>query len=212
MIKVLLADDHALVRAGLKRVLEETSDIQVVAEACNGIEAIKAFNRVSPDVSMIDISMPVMDGLDTCKRLKELHPDVKILILTIHHEEQYAIRVLKAGALGYITKGTSTKELYKAIRAVAKGKRFLSEKSKDNILLQLLKLDKFPTRLEALSDREIQVLCLIAKGRKMKEIANDLNLSVKTIETYRTRILNKLQLKNNADIILFAYQNDLIEI
>jgi DNA-binding NarL/FixJ family response regulator len=209
MIKVLLADDHQLIRSGLKRIIEEASDIKVIDEASNGKLAIKKFKEINPDVLILDISMPVMDGLDACKQLKELHPDAKILILTMYPGEQFALRLLKAGALGYITKGSSAKELHKAIRMVAIGETFLPEKSKDTVIMQLLATEKHSRLLEALSDREIQVLCLIAQGKKMKEIAVILDLSVKTIETYRSRILIKLQLKNNTDITLFAYQNKL---
>lgn len=210
MIKVLLADDHTLVRAGLKRVLEEARDIRVTAEAANGLEAIKEFDRVHPDVAIVDISMPVMDGLDTCKQLRKSYPDARILILTVHPEEQYAIRLLRAGALGYITKGTSTKELHEAVRLVAKGQRFLSEEGRNPVLLQLLDLKDYPSPLETLSDRELQVLCLLARGNKMKEIASTLRLSVKTVETYRSRILTKLHCRSNTDIILFARQNNLV--
>lgn len=210
MIRALLADDHMLVRAGLKRVLEEEDDIRVIAEAANGIEAIREFGRVRPDVAIVDISMPIMDGLDTCKQLKDSYPDARILILTVHPEEQYAVRLLRAGALGYITKGTSTRELHEAVRLVARGQRFLSGEAKDPILLQLLDLKEYSTPLESISDRELQVLCLLARGDKMKEVAAALRLSVKTVETYRSRILTKLHLRNKADLINFARQNSLL--
>lgn len=210
MIRILLADDHMLVRAGLKRVLEEAIDIEVIAEATNGKEAFNEFEEVRPDVAVVDISMPVMDGLDTCKQIRSSYPDARILILTVHPEEQYALRFFRAGALGYITKGSSAKELYKAVRLVAKGQRYLSEESKQPILSQLLDRKDSLVSLESLSDREIQVLCLIARGSKMKEISTELNLSVKTVETYRSRILLKLYLRNNADIIRFAIQNGLV--
>lgn len=189
MIRILLADDHMLVRAGLKRVLEEAIDIEVIAEATNGKEAFNEFEKVRPDVAVVDISMPVLDGLDTCKQIRSSYPDARILILTVHPEEQYALRFFRAGALGYITKGSSARELYKAVRLVAKEQRYLSEESKQPILSQLLDRKDSLVFLENLSDREIQVLCLIARGSKMKEISTELNLSVKTVETYRSRIL-----------------------
>lgn len=210
MIRILLADDHMLVRAGLKRVLEEAIDIEVIAEATNGKEAFNEFEKVRPDVAVVDISMPVLDGLDTCKQIRSSYPDARILILTVHPEEQYALRFFRAGALGYITKGSSARELYKAVRLVAKGQRYLSEESKQPILSQLLDRKNSLVSLENLSDREIQVLCLIARGSKMKEISTELNLSVKTVETYRSRILLKLYLRNNADITRFAIQNGLV--
>ena len=141
IIKIMLADDHVLVREGLKRVLDESGDMSVVALAKNGSEAVKEYGRTKPDVAIIDISMPIMDGLDTSKLLKDLYPDIKILILTMHAEEQYAVRLLKAGVLGYLTKGNSKKELYKAVRTVAEGKRYLPEESRELVLHQLLKLD-----------------------------------------------------------------------
>ena len=209
-IKVLLVDDHTLVRAGLVRVLEEAPDIDVVAEASNGIDAIVEFERVVPDVMILDISMPDMDGLETTKKLISEHPDARILVLTVYPEDYYAARAIKAGALGYITKGTSTTELYDAVRTVASGKRSLSQKSKDILILQLLdKHTNFDT-IQDLSDRELQVLCLLAGGKKTREVANELGLSVKTIETYRARVLGKLHLHTNLDIVRFAYQHKLV--
>ena len=209
-IKVLLVDDHTLVRAGLVRVLEEAPDIDVVAEASNGIDAIVEFERVVPDVVILDISMPDMDGLETTKKLISQHPDARILVLTVYPEDYYAARVIKAGALGYITKGTSTTELYDAVRIVASGKRSLSQKSKDILILQLLDKHTNFDSIQDLSDRELQVLCLLAGGKKTREVANELGLSVKTIETYRARILSKLHLHTNLDIVRFAYQNKLV--
>lgn len=209
-IKVLLVDDHTLVRAGLKRVLEETPDIDVVAEASNGIDAIVEFERVVPDVVILDISMPDMDGLETTKKLISEHPDARILVLTVYPEDYYAARVIKAGALGYLTKGTSTMELHDAVRTVASGKRSLSQKSKDILILQLLDKHTDFDSIQDLSDRELQVLCLLAGGKKTREVANELGLSVKTIETYRARVLGKLHLHTNLDIVRFAYQNKLV--
>ena len=210
MIRVLLADDHSLVRAGIKRVLEEAVNIHVVAEASDGEEATKGYARVSPDVVILDLSMPVMDGLDACKQIMKIDPEAKILILTVHPEEQYAIRLFKAGALGYITKGTSMETLHAAVQSVAKGKRFLSDMGVEPVLSQLLNLEGCHVPLDTISERELQVLSYLARGNKMKEIASALHLSVKTIETYRSRVLNKLHLKNNADLILFARENGLI--
>ncbi len=209
-IRVLLVDDHALVRAGLKRVLEEDESISVVAEASNGGEAMKEFQRVRPDVVILDIFMPVMDGLDTTKQLLSLHPEARILVLTMCLEQQYASRILRAGALGYITKGTSTRELHCAVNTVAKGARYLSDEGKDVVIMQLLNSKADLTIVELLSDRELQVLCLLAHGKKMKEIAESLCLSPRTIETYRSRIMIKLGLSNRAEIIEFALTHKLI--
>jgi DNA-binding NarL/FixJ family response regulator len=210
MIEVLLADDHALVRAGIKRVLEEADDIRVVAEAADGLEAVRKYSQHQPDVAVIDVSMPSLDGLDACKQIVQLHPGARLLVLTIYPESLYAMRFLKAGALGYITKGSSTKELHNAVRSVARGQMFLPEEGKDEILMNLLNAKIDVPSLKSLSDRELQVLCFLARGSKMKEIAATLHLSTKTVETYRSRILTKLNFKSNADLVLFAHENKLI--
>lgn len=211
MINVLLVDDHALVRAGIKRVLEECDGIKVVAEASDGNQALKEYENVQSDVVIMDISMPVMDGLDATKMLIGKHPEAHILVLTMYPEQHYATRILKTGALGYVTKGTSTKELHDAVNTVAMGKRFLSEAGKDTVISQFLGTEANLSSVELLSDRELQVLCLLARGNKMKEIADDLGLSSRTIETYRSRIMAKLHLRGNADIVSFALQNGLIQ-
>ncbi len=210
MIRVLLVDDHALVRAGIRRVLEEADDMLIVAEAADGLEAVKKYNQHQPDVAVVDISMPGLDGLDTCKQIVKLYSDAKLLILTMYDENVYAMRFFKAGATGYITKGSSTKELHSAVRSVARGQVFLPEKGKDDILMHLLNHKTDVPSLRSLSDRELQVLCFLARGRKTKEIAATLHLSTKTIETYHSRILSKLNFRSNADLILFAYENKLI--
>lgn len=210
MIRVLIADDHTVVRSGTKRLLEETEDIGVVAEASDGREAISEYKRVRPDVVILDISMPVMDGIDTCKHLKALYPDAKILILTVHPEDQYAVRLLYAGALGYITKRASAAELQEAVRQVAQNKVFLTSDSKDPILSQLLHFGGNSNPLEILSSRELQVFSLLAHGKKLREIAFDLNLSIKTIDTYRSRVLHKFGLKRTVELVAFALRNDFI--
>ena len=211
MIMVLLVDDHSLVRAGLRRVIEEAPDIRVAAEACNGRESISAFTEANPDVVVMDISMPEMDGMEAAKRLLSLHPDARILVLTRYHEEHYAVRTMKAGCLGYLTKGSSTKELHDAIRAVAQGRKFLSDEGKDIVNLQLLSSRTGLAPMECLSDREFQVFCLLARGQVLKEVAATLGLSTKTVETYRSRLLQKLCLRNNVDICHFAFQHGLID-
>ena len=210
-IRVLLVDDHSLVRAGLRRVLEQAPDIRIIAEACDGREAVNKFQEVSPDVVVMDISMPELDGMEASKRILSLHPQARILMLTRFHEEQYAIRTLKAGCLGYLTKGSSTQQLHHAVRAVARGKRFLSEEGQDVVNLQLLSSQSGFGLLESLSDRELQVLCLLAQGQALKGVAADLELSVKTVETYRSRVLHKLHLRNDVEICQFAIQHGLID-
>ena len=210
MIRVLIADDHAVVRAGTRRLLEENEDIEVVAEASDGSEAISEYQRTHPDVAILDISMPVIDGIDACKQLKMLYPDAKILILTVHPEDQYAVRLLYAGALGYVTKRVSARELQGAVRQVAKNKVFLSLDTENHILSQLLRTRGHTNPLETLSSRELQVFSLLVHGKKLKEIANDLNLSIKTIDSYRSRVLHKFGLRRTVDMVAFAHQNGLI--
>jgi DNA-binding NarL/FixJ family response regulator len=210
VIRILLADDHSLVRTGIKHLLEETGCIEVVAEAANGSEAVFEFQHTRPDVVILDISMPIMDGLDACKQIKKLDPNAKILILSVHSEEQYAMRLINAGAMGYISKKVTSKELQEAIKTVAQGKIFLPPDIKDLILNQLLHPNGHLEPLEALSDRELQVFNLIAQGKKMREAADILRLSEKTIDNYRSRILVKLNLKRSVDIVAFAHEHNLV--
>ena len=211
MIRVLIADDHSIVRGGIRRLLEDQEDIQVVAEASDGHEAIKKILETDPDVILLDISMPGMDGLDVTKQLKAINPRVRILILTMHAEEQYAPRLMRAGAMGYVTKHAAPEDLVKAINAVHAGKRFISPTLAENMAWRYLGNEKDLTPIECLSDRELQVLNLLAKGNSNQEVADFLHLSVKTIDTYRARVLEKLNLRNNAELTLFAVQNGLIE-
>jgi two-component system invasion response regulator UvrY len=209
MIRILLADDHKLFREGIKQLIEETDDMQVVSEANNGLEALHTFEIFKPDICLLDISMPQMDGLETAKRILYSHQDAKIILLTMYSEEQYAVRALKAGALGYITKGVTPDELYLAIRTVVQGRRYLSNESKDTIMMQLINPDHSINPIQQLSDRELQVFRLMAKGAKPREISDVLALSTKTIETYRNRMMLKLNIKNNAEIVLLAQKYDL---
>jgi two-component system invasion response regulator UvrY len=210
MINVLLADDHELVREGIKQLLNGDKDIAVIVEASNGAEAVSKYQQFHTDIVILDISMPVLDGLEAAKQIMAEDPEAKILILTVHPEEQYAVRVLKAGARGYITKGTTAKELYRAVRMVAHGQRYLSEGGLPSILTQLLDTKISLSPVQRLSDRELQVLRLIAEGVKTSEIARTLRLNTKTVETYRTRLMNKLDIKTNAALVLFAQRNGFV--
>jgi DNA-binding NarL/FixJ family response regulator len=209
-IKVLLADDHEIVRAGLKRIIEEDGDISVVKECSNGLEVVREYNNSNPDIVVTDIFMPVLDGIDVTKQLVDRYLGTRILVLTICSEEQYALRILRAGALGFITKGASPSELRKAIRTVSRGLRYLSDEGKDTVFNKLLNGKPGMSDTDILSDREMQVLCSLAKGKKMREIAESLLLSMRTIETYRTRLMSKLGLKNRAEIVEFALSHELI--
>jgi len=208
-VRVLVADDHALVRAGMRRVLEESGDMLVVGEAGNGYDAIQLAAGLKPDVVILDISMPEMDGMETIGQLLATAPQVKVLVVTMHPEEHFALRMMKAGCQGYITKDASPQELREAVRAVAAGRQYLSARGKDVLASQIVSTNAMPGTA-CLSDREVQVLCLVAQGLKLKEVAQQLGLSVRTAETYELRLRQKLGLRNKVDISRFAHQNKLI--
>jgi DNA-binding NarL/FixJ family response regulator len=211
MIKVLLADDHSIVRAGLRRIVEESDDIEVVAEASDGREAILAVRKNRPDVAVIDITMPVLDGLEVITQLKSEYPDVPILILTMHEEHQYVIRAIETGAMGYITKQSAPEQLVQAIRKVHSGSLFLSDEAAEALALRVAKGNKTESPLDTLSTRELQVLRRLAMGNTNREIADAYHISIKTVDTYRFRLLKKLNLRNNAELSRFAIQNKLID-
>jgi DNA-binding NarL/FixJ family response regulator len=212
MIRTLLADDHSIVRAGLRRIIEESGDIVVVAEAADGQEAIRQIHKVPPDVAVVDISMPGLDGLEVISRIRTTHPKLPVLVLTMHEEEQYVIRVFAAGANGYITKRSAPEQLVTAIRKVHAGGRYLSDSAAELLALHLAKGAPGRTLLDSLSNREVQVLRRLAMGQTTREIAESYNISTKTVDTYRFRLLRKLNLRNNAELSRFAIQNGLIEI
>jgi two-component system, NarL family, invasion response regulator UvrY len=211
MIRVLLADDHIIVRAGLRRIVEESGDIEVVAEASDGREAVLAVRKEKPDVAVIDISMPVLDGLEVIAQLKSENPDVRILVLTMHEEDQYVVRAIETGAMGYITKQSAPEQLVKAIRKIHGGSRFLTNEGAEALALRVAKGNRMQSPLESLSTRELQVLRRLALGNTNREIASAYHISIKTVDTYRFRLLKKLNLRNNADLSRFAIQNNLIE-
>ena len=211
MIKVLLADDHSIVREGLRRIVEESGDMEVVAEASDGKEAIHKIRKNRPDVAVIDISMPEIDGLEVLQQLQPEYPELPILILTMHEEQQYAVRAIEAGAKGYITKKSAPEQLVKAIRKVHAGSRYLSEEAAEALALRVAKGKSGQSPLDLLSTRELQVLRRLALGNTNREIAEAYHISIKTVDTYRFRLLKKLKLRNNADLSRFAIQNHLIE-
>lgn len=211
MIHVLLADDHSIVRAGLCRLVEESGDMTVVAEAADGKAAILQARKTDPDVAVIDISMPEFDGLEVTTRLLDEHPGLPVIILTMHEEEQYVVRAIEAGAMGYITKKSAPEQLVKAIRKVLAGQRYLSAEATESLALRVARGSKGQSPLDSLSNRELQVLKQLALGNTNREIAAAYNISIKTVDTYRLRLLKKLTLRNNADLSRFAIQNRLIE-
>ena len=211
MIRVLLADDHSIVRDGLRRIVEEGDDMSVVAEAADGREAIAKALEQSPDVAVIDISMPGLDGLEVINQLLRHFPDLPILVLTMHEEEQYLVRAFEAGAMGYLTKRSAPEQLVIAIRKVCSGSRYLTPAAAEILALRLARGSRGGTPLDQLSTRELQVLRRLAQGHTNREVAEAYGISIKTVDTYRFRILKKLNLRNNAELSRFAIQNHLIE-
>ncbi|MBI5904885.1 MAG: response regulator transcription factor [Deltaproteobacteria bacterium] len=211
MIRVLLADDHSIVRDGLRRLIDGAGDMAVVAEAADGREAIRKAEETRPDVVVVDISMPGMDGLEAVERIHGALPKTAILVLTMHEEEQYVVRAFGAGAGGYITKRAAADQLIRAIRKVHGGGRYLSDEAAEALARRMGKGPSDRTSLDALSTREIQVLRGLALGRSNREIAEGYAISPKTVDTYRFRLLKKLGLRNNAELTRFAIQNRIIE-
>jgi DNA-binding NarL/FixJ family response regulator len=210
MIRVMIADDHAIVREGIRQILLETDDLVPAHEAGCASEVLDEAMARPYDVILLDISMPGRGGLEVLKQLKSLRPEVRVLILTMHPEEQYAIRALRAGASGYLTKSNAPDELIAAIRKIAAGQKYVTPTLAQK-LADVLEEDPRDPLHESLSDREFQVLRMIASGRTVTEIAEELSLSVKTISTYRARVLVKLKMRTNAELTHYAFQNHLVE-
>lgn len=211
MIRVLLADDHSIVRAGLRRIIEESGEMQVVAEASDGRQAIRRIRQTSLDVAVVDISMPDLDGLEVIRVISAEFPKLPLLILTMHTEYQYIIRAIEAGAMGYITKQSAPEQLVQAIRKLNDGNRFVSSEAAEALAQKVAKGKNSRNLIDTLSTRELQVLRYLALGKTNREIAAIYHISIKTVDTYRFRLLKKLNLRNNAELSRFAIQNHLIE-
>jgi two-component system invasion response regulator UvrY len=210
MIKILIADDHAIVREGLKQILSESPDLVVVAEASTGQEVLEKIGKNDLDLVVLDIAMPGRGGLDILKEIKSQRPRLSVLMLSMYPEEQYAVRVLKSGASGYLTKESAPAELVRAIRQISQGKKYISPSLAEKLAIDLeISPDRPPH--ETLSDREYQVMCMIASGKTLREIADGLSLSIKTISTYRSRILEKMNMKTNAELTHYAIKNKLVD-
>ena len=211
-IRLLIVDDHAVLRAGLRTLLNLQPDFEVVGEAAEGPEALEKVQRLQPDVVLMDISLPGMEGLEVTAELKKRHPNVKVLILTMHEDQRYLYPALKAGASGYVVKRAADTELIEAIRAAHRGDAFLHPSMAKVVVEDYV--DRSSKQQEAaeqgLSDREREVLRLIAEGRTYKEMANLLGVSVKTIETYRERIKEKLGLTTRAEMVRYALEKGLL--
>jgi DNA-binding NarL/FixJ family response regulator len=213
-VRVLLVDDHAILREGIKALLEKQENIEVVAEAANGREAISKVAQFRPDVVVLDISMPLMDGLEATRQMKKESPDVKILVLTMHDDEEYFLQLLRAGASGYVTKRTVSRELVSAIEAVYRGESFFCPSMARSLLSNYLRLAKNTEHIEQeeLTPREREIVKLIAEGHTNQQIAGLLHRSVKTIESHRANILRKLGIHDSTGLVKYAVRKKLIEI
>lgn len=208
MIRVLIVDDHAIVRQGLRRILEEARGVEVCAEAADGVEALKKLRTAHVDVVLLDISMPEKNGFDTLKQIMDRNPKANVVILSMYPEDQYAVRLMKAGASGYVTKDAAPEQLVEAIRKVVANQKHISPNLAELLLNECGVNSGKPTH-ELLSDREYQVLRLLGSGKKVSEIAETLSLSVKTVSTYRAHILEKMKLRNNAELTFYVVENGL---
>lgn len=210
MPKVLIADDHPVVRTGLRQIIADEPDIEIVGEASNGNEVIEFIKQNPCDMVLLDIAMPERSGLDIISEVRQLSPETRILILSIYPEDQYAVRALRAGASGYLTKSGAPQELLVAIHKILAGGRYISPSLAEILATEI---DRRSTRHphEQLSDREYQVMLMLASGKTVTEAAHELELSVKTISTYRSRILDKMNMKNNAQLTFYAMENHLLD-
>jgi two-component system, NarL family, invasion response regulator UvrY len=210
MKRIIIADDHEIVRAGLKQIIADDPELKVEEEAGDGQELLEKLRKKKFDVVLLDMKMPGRSGLEILKQLKLEHPALPVLVLSMHSEEQYAVRTIKAGASGYITKETAPDKLIEAIRRVCEGGKYISPSLAEKLADSIADSRSNPPH-EYLTDREFQVMCMIASGKTITEIAKELFLSVKTISTYRQRILEKMNLKNNAELTHYVISNNLLE-
>jgi DNA-binding NarL/FixJ family response regulator len=215
-IRILLADDHAILRAGLVRLLNEESDIEVVGEADNGREAVQKVQELHPDIVLMDIGMPVMNGMEATKQIKKRDQDVKILVLTMHDNEEYLFQVLQAGASGYVLKKAADSDLVNAIHVVNRGDCFLYPSAAKMVVedyLEKLKHGQEPTSsFDTLTDREREILTLVAEGHTNREIAEALFISVKTVETHKANIMEKLNLHKRAELVRYAIKKGMLQV
>lgn len=211
MIRVLIADDHAILRRGLRQIIAETADLAVVGEAGNSAETLKFVREQACDVVLLDISMPDRNGIETLKLIRKERPRISVLMLSMHPENQYALRALRSGAAGYLNKQSAPMQLVHAVREVARGRKYLTPQVAEELADNLVRGEDQEQDHNALSNREFQTMCLIASGKTATEIAEQLSLSVKTISAYRARILEKLGLRSNAEITHYAIKNGLVE-
>jgi len=210
MIKILVVDDHALIRKGIKQLLEDNHDVQVAGEAESGIQAINMMRKNHFDLVLLDISLPDKHGMDVLKQLKSEQPDIKIIVLSMYPEDQYGVRTLKAGAMGYINKQSAPEKLVGAIRHVISGKKYISEALSEQLLNNLIG-ESQDLMHQSLSNREYQTLCLMSSGKSLTEIAEIMKLSPKTVSVYRARMLEKMGFRNNAEAVHYAIAHHLVD-
>jgi two-component system invasion response regulator UvrY len=210
MIKILIADDHTIFREGLKHILAEYPDLVVADEANNGQEVLDKIWKNNYDMVLLDITMPGMTGLEVLKQLKNDKPKLPVLILSMHPEEQYAVRVIRAGASGYLTKESAPDELITAIRKISQGRKYITSSLAERLASEFEADSEKPLH-DILSDREYQVLRMIAAGKTVKHIAQELSLSIKTVSTYRTRIMEKMKMKTNAEVMHYVIKHQLLD-
>jgi len=211
MIKIVIADDHDIVRAGLKQIISDSRDMKVTGESGNAEQLIELVKKNDYDVVLLDLKMSGMNGLDAIKHIKLIKPDLPVIVLSMHAEDQYAVRTIRAGASGYITKETASENLIAAIKKAVAGGRYISPALAES-LADSIAWGGTESPHDALTDREFQVMCMIASGRSVSEIASELFLSVKTISTYRHRILSKMNMKNNSELTHYVIKNNLLDI
>ncbi len=209
MIRIVIADDHEIVRAGLKQIISDDEDMVVLGESNNGENLIELVKKNDYDVVLLDLKMSGISGIDVIKHLRIIKPDLPIIVLSMHAEDQYAVRTIKAGASGYLTKETAGENLIIAIRKVVAGGKYISPTLAETLADSIAGGGELPH--EKLTDREFQVTCMIASGKTVSEIASELFLSVKTISTYRQRILEKMNMKNNSELTHYAIKNNLLD-
>ncbi len=210
MIRIVIADDHTIVREGLKQVLSAASDLTVVGEAQNGQEVMQRVRELEFDVLLLDMSMPGKSGIELIKQVRAEKPKLRVLVLSMHQEQQYAVRAIKAGASGYLTKESASAQLVSAIRKVAGGGAFITEAVAEQLALGAMPQADGPPH-SALSDREFQVFRLLVSGKAVSNIADELNLSVKTVSTHKARIMQKMNMSNPTELIRYALQHRLID-
>ena len=210
MIRIMIADDHPIVREGVKRILSGCTDVEFIDEVKDGYELLEVCKDDNTDVLLLDITMPGMGFQELIRLLIKKNPSLKILVLSVHSEEHYALRALKAGALGYLTKDRTPEELETAIRSVQQGDTYITSSLSDRLARMLIREQKNNVDRE-LSQREYQILCMLGTGKRITDIAKELGLSPKTVSTYRSRIFEKMQFKNNAELIRYAVEYDLME-